>query len=103
MGCVGYAVKKLTAVQLAPLCSSASICISSITATSYSFVVLAISIVQDTWLAKGTSRRSCPVIKLQYTPWLLSWGRRGEVRGGGVERRQPQAPYDKGGKSQSMN
>lgn len=42
------------------------------TPTSYSFPRCAISTVHEVWFANGTVRRSCPVVRLQYTPSAFS-------------------------------
>mmetsp|Transcript_4710 Transcript_4710/g.16424 ORF Transcript_4710/g.16424 Transcript_4710/m.16424 type:complete len:309 (+) Transcript_4710:667-1593(+) len=58
-------------VHAHPRAPSAAICISSITATSRSVCTSSISTVHATCVAKGTSRFSCPVTRLQYVPLLL--------------------------------
>lgn len=73
----------LTLVQFCPLWESSTIWISSITATSKGWVKDAISMVHDTCVANGTLRFSCPVYRLQYTPWLFSCAdHKGRGKGG---------------------
>ena len=75
----------MAAVQAAPRSGSASICASSITATSMMRPVLAISTVQATCRASAMMCRSSPVIRLAGTPRAssASWNSSASRRSGG--------------------